>query len=145
MAEIDYLDRTDAIALAKKMRNKMRNLEMDKRALGLGAARTAVSGGAAFLMGRHMGALEAEYRADQANIDAGTADDPRKLAGIDKDALVGGALVALGLAAVAGAKGKLSKGADYVLAAGDGVLSGYLYNLGMRQGIEDAVQDSQGG
>lgn len=140
MAEIDHLDRSDAIALAKKMRNKVRNLEVDKKSLGLGAVRTAISAGSAYAMGRYMGGLEAEYLAIQSEVEAGTADDPRKMAGIDKDGLIGAGLVVAGLSAIAASKGKdkMQKAADYFLAAGDGVLSGYLYNMGMRQGIEDA-------
>ncbi len=140
MAEIDHLDRSDAIQLAKKMRNKMRNLETNKKELLTSGTHTLVAGVAAFGMGRIMGGLEAEYRADQAAIDAGTAEDPRKIAGIDWDALAGGTLVALGLAGVATQKGPVAKLADVFLAAGDGVMSGYLYSLGVRQGLEAAQQ-----
>jgi hypothetical protein len=143
MAEIDHLDRNDAILLAKRMRNKVRNLEIDKKATMMGAARTATSGASAYVMGYIMGGLEAEYLKDQAAIDAEDgAEDPRKIAGIDKDGLVGAALVAGGLFGVAAAKGKGATAADFLLAAGDGVLSGYLHNMGMRAGLEAAAKDA---
>lgn len=138
MAEIDHLDRIDAINLAKKMRNKVRNLEIDRTAASKGVMRTVASTGSAYVLGRFMGGLEVEYRQNQAAIDAGQADDPRKIAGMDLDGVIGGVTVALGLIGVAKGKGKLSQPAELVLAAGDGMLSGYAYQLGMKQGMEAA-------
>lgn len=138
MAEIDHLDRIDAINLAKKMRNKVRNLEVDKKALGTGALRAVVASGSAYALGRYMGGLEADYRANQADIEAGNADDPRKLAGMDLDGVIAGGALILGLAGVAKAKGKVAQGADILLSAGEGMLAGYAYSMGFRQGQEAA-------
>lgn len=138
MAEIDHLDRIDAINLAKKMRNKVRNLEVNKKELGVGALRAAIAGGSAYGLGRYMGGLEADYRANQAAIEAGTADDPRKLAGMDLDGVIGGGATLLGLLGVMKAKGKAAQAAEMVLAAGEGMLSGYMYSMGFRQGQEAA-------
>jgi hypothetical protein len=138
MAEIDHLDRIDAINLAKKMRNKVRNLEVDKKALGTGALGAIVASGASYGLGRYMGGLEVEYEQNQAAIDAGEMDDPRKLAGMDLDGVIGAAATGLGLLAVAKAKGKAAQGAEILLRAGEGMLAGYTYSLGYRQGREAA-------
>lgn len=139
MAEIDKLDRRNAIELAKRMRNKMRNLDLDQKRLTERLIAVGIGATAAYAMGFYMGGLEFEYQQNAAAIDAGDAEDPRKLAGVDIDLLAGLGLTAAGL--FGGGflkKGKMLSAA--VESAGTHILAGYAYSLGMDSGMESATE-----
>lgn len=139
MAEIDKLDRRNAIELAKRMRNKMRNLDMDRQRLTERLIAIGIGATAAYAMGWYMGGLEYEYQQNAAAIDAGTMEDPRKVAGVDLDLLVGLGLTAVGV--FGGGflkKGKVLSAA--VESAGTHILAGYAYSMGMDSGMESATE-----
>lgn len=142
MADIDKLGRGEAIELARKMRNKVRNIAVDKDKLTKRITTTAVAAGAAYGVAYWMGQAEADYLANKGAIDAGSAEDPRKIAGMDKDLLIGLALTGVGLlGGSAKGGGKVGQGAgDVAEAAGVGILSGYAYMKGLTHGVEAAQQ-----
>lgn len=141
MADIDKLGRGEAIELARKMRNKVRNIAVDKDKLTKRITTTAVAAGAAYGVAYWMGQAEADYLANKGAIDAGSAEDPRKIAGIDKDLLIGVGLTAVGLlGGAAKGAGKVGTAGDVIESAGVGILSGYAYSKGLTHGLEAAQQ-----
>ena len=142
MADIDRLDRGSAIDLAKRMRSKNRNLALDRDRLTRRVGAVVAAAGAAYVMGYYMGGLQHEYQQNQTAIDAGTMEDPRKMAGIDIDLLagLGLAVVGLGMQGAFGARKRVGIAADLVEGAGTGILSGYANNLGMSAGLEAAEE-----
>jgi hypothetical protein len=144
VAEIDKLDRQSAIELAKRLRARYRNVSLDKTRLAqrIGASVAAVGG--AYVMGHYMGGLQHEYDMNAAAIDAGTMEDPRKVAGIDIDLLVGlgMTLAGLGMQGLLGGKSRKGAGmaADLVEAAGNGILAGYAFSAGATAGKESASE-----
>lgn len=134
MPEIDKIDRKSAIELAKNMRRRVRNLSIDKKAASERLMRTGVGVGAAALIGHMMGGLEHEYELNAAAIDAGDAEDPRTIAGIDKDLAIGI------LTAGAGALGGTKRWAGFAESAGNGILSGYAYSKMFSKGKEAAAE-----
>lgn len=141
MAEIDKLGRNEAVELAKKMRNKVRNLSIQKEKFATQLTSVAVGAGAAYAVGYWMGGAEDEYRANQAAIDAGQMEDPRKLAGIDKDLLLGGALALAGAFGQSASDKKIAGiGGGMIQSAGAGILAGYAYSRGVTAGVEAAQQ-----
>jgi hypothetical protein len=129
---IDKLGRQQAIDLAKRMRSKARNADLDakrltKRMVGVGSA-----AGAAYVLGGIMEKKEKEKAENLAAIEAGTAPDPTKLLGIKYDLAVGLGLTAAGLV-MQGYLGPKKGGgmlADVVEGAGGGCLSAALYEAG---------------
>lgn len=135
MAEIDKLDRNSAIDLAKRMRNKARNIELNKTRMMTRLGTAAISAAAAGGMGYYMGGLEHEWEV------AGMPEegDPRKLGDmIDIDLAAGLAVTGVGIA-MAGTK-KSEKAGEYVEAAGVGILAGWAYSRGSSAGKEAAAQ-----
>ena len=137
MAQIDKLGREQAIELAKRMRNKARNAELDskrltKRLIGVGS-----SAGAAYLLGGFMEGKEKEFAKIQEE-NAGKPDsekdktDPREMFGLDYELVVGLGLSGLGLAMQSGRLGKKTGGmlADVVEGAGSGCLAAAMYQKG---------------
>lgn len=134
MAEIDKLDRNSAIDLAKRMRNKARNIELNKTRMMTRLGTTAVSAVGAGAMGYYMGTLEHEW--EQAGMPE--EGDPRKLGDvIDIDLAVGLGVTALGIA-MSGTK-KSEKAGSYVEALGVGALAGWAYSRGTSAGKEAAA------
>lgn len=144
VAEIDKLDRTSAIELAKRLRNKYRNVSLDKSRLATRIGATIAGVGGAYVMGHYMGGLQHEYELNASAIDAGTMEDPRKMAGVDIDLLVGLGLTLAGLAMQGLLGGKSRKGAgmaaDLVEAGGNGILAGYAFSAGATAGKESALE-----
>ena len=146
MAEIDKLDRHSAIELAKRMRNKARNVSLDKERLTRRVGAVVAGVGGAYVVGHYMGGLQHEYDMNAAAIEAGTMDDPRKIGNaIDIDLLAGLVLTTIGLSmqgllpVMGGKKGKAGGvAADIVEGAGAGILAGYAYSMGSSAGREAA-------
>ena len=144
VAEIDKLDRVSAIDLAKRLRNKYRNVSLDKGRLMTRVGATVASVGSAYVIGHYMGGLQHEYEMNASAIDAGTMEDPRKIIGMDIDLAVGFALTALGLGmqGLLGGKARKKAGmaADIVEASGSGILAFYFGSLGATAGKESALE-----
>lgn len=135
MPEIDKLDRNSAIDLAKRMRNKARNIELNKAKMMQRLGATAVGAAAAGAMGYYMGTLEHEWEQAGSPED----DDPRKLGGvIDLDLAVGLGVTAVGIA-MSGSKKTESPG-QYVEAAGSHIIAGWAYSRGATAGKEAAAE-----
>ena len=135
MPEIDKMDRNSAIDLAKRMRNKARNLELNKSRMMTRVGASVVSGLAAGGVGYYMGTLEHEWEQAGSPED----DDPRKLGGmVDLDLAIGLGVTAVGIL-MAGSK-KSEKAGEYVEAAGTGVISGWAYSRGASMGKEAAAE-----
>jgi len=149
MPQINSLSQRDAVALASKMRNQIRNAKMENaRYLQYG---TRIGGAlvGSYFAGSYMGGLEQEYQANAAAIDAQEMPDPRQLAGIDMELVIGGGALLLGLVgqgilgdgknAVAKSLGLAASGIEGV---GLGVLSGYMYSMGQTAGQEAALESA---
>lgn len=135
MPEIDKMDRNSAIDLAKRMRNKARNLELNKGRMMTRLGATGVAMGAAGGMGYYMGTLTYEWQQAGSPED----DDPRKLGGVlDLDLAAG--LVVTGLGIVMAGSKKSEKAGEYVEAAGTGILSGWAFSRAMSMGLEAAAE-----
>lgn len=143
--QIDKLGRNEAISLAKKMRQRARNLSMDKQRMSQRAIAVGVGAVSAYGVGMWMGSKMHDFlelggpgnSSVQAAEDALKADasleDPRKIAGIDADLLLGLAATGLGVSGLAG-----RQASDLIEAAGAGVLAGYAYSKGAQAGLESA-------
>ncbi len=129
MAEIDRLDRGSAIELLKKMRSRSRNLKLDKDRVAKRLMASGISAGSAFGMGYLMGDLQKGWEEKGSPKD----EDPRVIAGIDMDLLVG---LVFTLAGVSGVAGKQTS--DLIESAGIGVLAGWAYKSGEDMGLEPA-------
>jgi hypothetical protein len=121
------------------MRNKAKNARLAKKEVGMKFLTGAVSVGSGYLAGLAMGG--AEYDLSEMKVKGMTdeqiaeAGDPTKWAGIDKDAVVGVALLAAGLYNVGG-----RKVAPALEASGVGVLSGWGYSRGRDMGFDNAKE-----
>jgi hypothetical protein len=135
MSEIEKLDKQKLVQLAKGMRNRARNMALDKQRMASRVTNVAVGAGASFVVGYFMGGKEAEYLTVAAEVEAGTAEDPRKVMGIDIDLLLGLGVSGLGVTGLAG-----KKASDLCEAAGTGILAGYAYARGSQAGLESAQE-----
>jgi hypothetical protein len=126
---IDSLDRNSAIRLAKSMRRRARNLELKKGSLkrrGIRLAGAAAGGGLAGLVMQP--AIE-EYQANQAAIEAGTMEDPRKMMGVDIDAWMALAFAGVSYFELGG-----ELVSDALEGASLGIVGSYTRDLGMQAG-----------
>lgn len=138
MPQIDKLGRTQAIELAKRMRNKARNADLDAQKLTTRVIGAASSAGAAYLLGGTMHDREMEAIANAQKIKDGEMDDPTQLLGMDYELAVGLGLTAAGLAMQGFFGGKKATGmaSTIVEGAGTGCLSAAMYEAGRRAAAE---------
>lgn len=117
MADIEKLDKKDLVKLAKNMRNRARNFQLDKQRMGERLTRIAVGSGAAFGVGYLLGDREAR-------------GEDNTLGGyLDLDLAIGFGLAVAGALGFAG-----KKGSDLLEGAGAGVLAGWSYTQGHEMG-----------
>ncbi len=147
MPKINSLSQRQAVQLASKMRNQMRNATMERKTLLSHAGRIGGAALGSWGVGWWMGGLEHEYQMNQAAIDAGTADDPRQLFGfLDIELGIAGVALLIGLAGqgvVGNKKGGTAKwlgsAASLIEGVGIGAMSGYLYSVGQDSGQASAA------
>src|SRR5690606_14998033 len=95
-----------------------------------------IGGAAAYATGFVMGGKQHEYEQNRSAIDAGTMEDPRKLAGVDLEIVVGGVatLAGVGLQGKSGSR----KIGEALEAGGLGVICSYAGQRGLQAGLEAA-------
>lgn len=129
-SKLQQLSKGDAIELATRMRNKARNVRLGAMETTRKVVHGAVSTVAAFAVGYWMGGLRYEKsKLTEAEIEAD--GDPTKVAGMDKDLVVGVVVAGLGIANVGG-----RKVAPVLESAGFGTLAGWAYSRGDAQGFD---------
>lgn len=128
--KLQTLSKGEAIELATRMRNKARNIRVSAAETTRKVVHGAVSTVAAFAVGYWMGGLRYEKKKmSAADIEAN--GDPTKLAGMDKDLVVGVVVSGLGIAGVGG-----KKVAPVLESAGFGTLAGWAYSRGDESGYD---------
>ena len=138
MPQIDKLGRTQAIELAKRMRNKARNADLDAKKLTTRMVGVGSAAGAAYLLGGMMHDREMEAIANAQKIKDGEMDDPTQLLGVDYELAIGIGLTTAGLAMQGFFGGKKATGmlSTVVEGAGAGCLSAAMYEAGRRAAAE---------
>lgn len=137
---IDKLGRQQAIDLAKRMRSKARNADLDAKRAGTRFVGAVSSCGAAYLVGGIMEAKEAEFEKNKAKIEKKKMPDPTKILGLKYDLAIGIGLTTAGLF-MQGYLGKKSGGgmlATVVEGAGTGALAASFYEMGRESAAKAA-------
>lgn len=141
--QIDRLDKASAIELAKRMRSRARNAALKTDELMKHVATAGGAVGGAYLLGHIMGGKEHEYTMNATAIDAGQAEDPRQVMGMDIELVVGLGATVTGLA-MQGLIGKKGKAAGTLASAiegvGVGALASYAYTAGADMGRKAAEE-----
>lgn len=128
--KLQSLSKGEAIELATRMRNKARNIRISAAETTRKVVHGAVSTVAAFAVGYWMGGLRYEKsKMSEAELEAN--GDPTKMAGMDKDLVVGVVISGLGIAGVGG-----KKVAPVLESAGFGTLAGWAYSRGDENGFD---------
>ena len=90
MSGIEKLPQKKLAQMAINMRRRARNEAMNKQIMFKRMLNIGVGGGAAWAVGGYMAEKEKEYLKIAPEVEAKTKDDPRKIAGIDTELVVGG-------------------------------------------------------
>lgn len=133
---IEKLPREQLAKMAVNMRRRARNEALDRARMVQRLLAVGVGTGAAYGMGMFMAGKEKEYATNAAAIEAGTMEDPRKLAGVDIEIVAGGGASLLGI--VLQGKSGSRKIGEIAEAAGVGVLSFWAGQKGLKAGMEAA-------